>query len=462
MIMAVAASPLLRNPASSTPEVTLENEIAADFQRAARSRRAFAPARVLIHAINYAPELIGCAKYTTELAEFLASRGHSVEVVTAPPHYPGWFVRESYRSWWYSRERMGQVAITRCPIVMKTNGGGIWRALAPLTFAICAAPMVVWRILRSRPDVVLCIEPTLFSSPAALFAAKMIGARAVLHVQDLEVDAAFEIGQIKGGLKKLAFALERRVLGAYDRIVTISEKMRAALLGKGLEAAQVEVLRNWVDLERIRPQPNRRANSYRGELAIAAGVFVVLYAGHIGAKQALHVVLDAARRLTNSPDILFVIAGEGPMKRPLAETYRDLTNVLYLPLQPPERLNDLLNLANLHVLPQARRAADLVLPSKLGGMLASGRPIVAATDANTELGDILKGIAVIVPAEDAEELAAAILAARREDLSAEVKRGLKLAGAMSSQTVLPLFEEALLDARSWTERQFEPDVAAAA
>ena len=322
--------------------------------------------------------------------------------------------------------------------------------------------MVVWRILRSRPDVVLCIEPTLFSSPAALFAAKMIGARAVLHVQDLEVDAAFEIGQIKAGLKKLALALERRVLGAYDRIVTISEKMRAALLGKGLEAAQVEVLRNWVDLERIRPQPNRRANSYRSELAIAADVFVVLYAGHIGAKQALHVVLDAARRLTNSPDILFVIAGEGPMQRPLAETYRDLTNVLYLPLQPPERLNDLLNLANLHVLPQARRAADLVLPSKLGGMLASGRPIVAATDANTELGDILKGIAVIVPAEDAEALAAAILAARREDLSAAVKRGLKLAGAMSSQTVLPLFEEALLDARSWTERQFEPDVAAAA
>ena len=250
--MAVAASPLLRNPASSTPEVTLENEIAADFQRTARSRRSFAPARVLIHAINYAPELIGCAKYTTELAEFLASRGHSVEVVTAPPHYPGWFVREPYRSWWYSHERMGQVAITRCPIVMKTNGGGIWRALAPLTFAVCAAPMVVWRILRSRPNVVLCIEPTLFSSPAALFAAKMIGARAVLHVQDLEVDAAFEIGQIKAGrLKKLAFALERRVLGAYDRIVTISEKMRAALLGKGLEAAQVEVLRNWVNVERI-------------------------------------------------------------------------------------------------------------------------------------------------------------------------------------------------------------------
>ena len=93
--MAVAASPLLRTPAFSTPEVTLENDqMAADFQRAARSRRAFAPARVLIHAINYAPELIGCAKYTTELAEFLASRGHSVEVVTAPPHYPGWFVRE--------------------------------------------------------------------------------------------------------------------------------------------------------------------------------------------------------------------------------------------------------------------------------------------------------------------------------------------------------------------------------
>ena len=170
MIMAVAASPLLRTPAFSASEVTLENDqMAADSQRAARSRRAFAPAPRPDPRDQLCARTHRLRQVRPQLAEFLASRGHSVEVVTAPPHYPGWFVRQPHRSWWYSRERMRQVAVTRCPIVMKTNGGRIWRALAPLTFAICAAPMVVWRILRSRPDVVLCIEPTLFSFACGAF-----------------------------------------------------------------------------------------------------------------------------------------------------------------------------------------------------------------------------------------------------------------------------------------------------
>jgi hypothetical protein len=65
--------------------------------------------RILIQAVNYAPELIGCAKYTTELAVFLAERGHRVEVVTAPPHYPGWYVREPYSAFSYASETLGRV-----------------------------------------------------------------------------------------------------------------------------------------------------------------------------------------------------------------------------------------------------------------------------------------------------------------------------------------------------------------
>ena len=164
------------------------------------------PAKILIHAINYAPELIGCGKYTTELALYLHSRGHQVEVVTAPPHYPGWYVREPYRALAYVRELLDGVFVTRCPMLMKADGGGLWRLLAPLTFALAAAPMVAWRIFRFRPDVVICVEPTLFSAPVAMTAAKLVGARALLHVQDLEVDAAFGVGHIKGAaIKRAAF-----------------------------------------------------------------------------------------------------------------------------------------------------------------------------------------------------------------------------------------------------------------
>ena len=125
---------------------------------------------------------------------------------------------------------------------------------------------------------------------------------------------------------------------------------------------------------------------------------MALYAGHLGVKQALDVVIAAARRLRGRGDIRFVIAGAGPLSGALKDASADLPNVLYLPLQPAERLNELLGMADLHLLPQHRGVADLVMPSKLGGMLASGRPIVAAADPGSELFDVLTDVALLTPA----------------------------------------------------------------
>ncbi len=142
--------------------------------------------------------------------------------------------------------------------------------------------------------------------------------------------------------------------------------------------------------------------------------FVVLYSGNIGAKQGLDVLLAAAERLKDRPDLHVIIAGEGPVKADLEKRYGHLPAVRFLPFQPYERLNEFLNLADLHALPQERGAADLVLPSKLGGMLASGRPVVVTADIGTELATFVAGAAVVVPPGDAGALADAIVAAIAE------------------------------------------------
>ncbi len=427
----------------AAPQAAPESRTTA--KRKASTNSSISKTKILIHAINYAPELIGCAKYTTELAQYLSASGHQVEVVTAPPHYPGWYVRKPYRSYAYCSETIGGVTVSRCPMAMKTDGGGFWRLLAPLSFAIAAAPMLLWRMLRFRPDVVMCVEPTLFSAPLALLASKLLGANSLLHVQDLEVDAAFGVGHLKGAAaKKLAFFCERRLLGGFDHIATISYKMRAALIAKGLAPGKIRVLRNWVDTDLIAPTP-KAGNGFRRQLNIRDDAFVVLYAGHIGVKQALDLVLAAARRLKAHSDIVFVVAGAGPSKTQLMASSADLPNVLHLPLQPAERLNELLGLADLHVLPQHRGAADLVLPSKLSGMLASGRPIVVTADAHTELFDILTDVALLTPAGDADALADAIQAATTMDFAERIDAGLRLAESMSSSRLLPQFERLLLD-----------------
>lgn len=417
------------------------------------------PKSVLIYAINYAPELIGCGRYTGEIGAYLVEHGTFVDVVTAPPHYPEWAVRAPYKAGRYAVAREPRHRITRCPIVLRRKMGGLWRMIAPFSFALSSAPVVLWRALTTRPETIFAVEPTLFAAPIALLAAKLSGARAVLHVQDLEVDAAFAVGHLKGGLvQKLAAGVERWVLDGFDQIVTISGKMQERLLAKGVKPDRVTIVRNWVDTSKIYPMsgPNR----FRAELDIPPDRFVALYAGAIGAKQDLPVVLDAAERLQGSSGIMFVIAGDGPAKTGLVERYGHLDNVRFLPLQPEERLCELLNLADVHLLPQAAGAADLVLPSKIGGMLASGRPILATAEAGTEIYEFLAGTAVLTSPGEHSLLAKALLKLKRIGRSMRPQAGEALS-ALSAASNLRRIQTTLAKQRHRPTQLTQPSDTAA-
>ncbi|VTZ26435.1 Glycosyl transferase group 1 [Methylocella tundrae] len=362
--------------------------------------------KILIYGENYAPEMIGVGRFTGEIGSYLSELGYRVVAVTAPPHYPGWRVIPPFHAWRYASEVRDGVKVLRCPIALRTEMRGVWRLIAPLSFAVTSAPVALWQIIRFRPDIVLCVEPTLFVAPVGLLG-RFFGARALLHVQDLEIDAAFAVGHLKGGLlKRLIFGVESWLLRRFDGLITISGQMRKRLIAKGVAADRIGIVRNWVDLAKIKPLDG--TNSFRSELGLSAADFVVLYAGNVGAKQALEVVLDAARKLSGKPHVHFVIAGDGPEKQRLQRDYGDLRSIHFLPLQPEARLCELLNLADLHVLPQSQGAADLVLPSKLGGMLASGKPVLVTADRGTELYEVLEGTCILVPAGDSAAMATEI------------------------------------------------------
>lgn len=341
---------------------------------------------VLIYGINYAPEIAGVGRYTGEIGAHLVARGHAVTVVTAPPHYPGWRPLAGYSAARWSFEAVEGAKVYRCPLYLDARMKGVKRLLAPLSFALSSAPAAFWQILRRRPKVVLIVEPTLFVAPIGLMAARLTGARTVLHVQDLEVEAAFAVGHLGAGgaLARVAMAFDRAMARRFDRVVTISNRMAEKIVAKGVAPERVRVVRNWVDVDKIRPLS--APSPYRTELGIGEDAFVALYSGNIGAKQGVRLLIEAAERLERDPRIVFVVAGEGPMKPAVAEAAARLPNLKVLPFQPEARFSEFLSLADLHLLPQEREAADLLLPSKLGGMLASGRRIVATADPGTGTG----------------------------------------------------------------------------
>ncbi|WZB63938.1 WcaI family glycosyltransferase [Achromobacter xylosoxidans] len=317
--------------------------------------------KILIYGINYAPELTGIGKYSAELAEWLAARGHCVSVVTAPPYYPQWRVHDGYRAGRYAREERAGVSVRRAPLWVPARPGGVKRLLHLASFALSSLPSLL-RAAAGRPDVILVVEPALFCAPAAWLAARLCGARAWLHVQDYEVDAAFELGLLKGAwLRRAVARAERWLMRRFDRVSTISERMLALARDKGVEPARAVLLPNWIDAQAITPDLD--GGAYRAQLGIPADAIVALYSGNMGGKQGLQVLADVARRLEGETRLWFVFCGQGPERAALQARCAGLARARFLDLQPAERLGELLCMADIHLLPQRARSTSSCRPS---------------------------------------------------------------------------------------------------
>jgi colanic acid biosynthesis glycosyl transferase WcaI len=413
-----------------------------------------------MYGLYFSPDLIGIGKYQGEMADWLALRGHDVRVVAAPPYYPDWRIAPGYSGRRYSfeggstngdgareGERKGRVIVYRCPVWVPLKPTGLRRLLHYMSFSISSLPILLSQVIW-RPDIVFVVQPTLICSPQAWILSRICSARSWMHIQDFEVDAAFEMKLLSNKyLRALAYFLEYQFTKRFETVSTISTKMLGRLANKGV--ADGVLFPNWVDTDAIFPL--NRASRMRSELGIGDNEIVALYSGNIGVKQGLQVVVEAARLVESNVSIQFIICGEGPEKRTLEGLALGIENVKFIPLQPESGLNELLNLADIHLLPQVADAADLVMPSKLTGMLASGRPTVATANVGTEVAKVVNGRGIVIRPGDAIALADAIiyLAERpdiREALGSEARAF--AVNNLSRNAILEKFEKEMLIPKS--------------
>jgi len=415
--------------------------------------------RILIYGLNAAPELTGIGKYTGEMASWMAARGHQVHVVSAPPYYPAWSIRAGYRNSFHTERPHPNLTLHRCPLYVPSTPSGLRRMLHLASFALASTPVVLYQA-AFQPDIVFTVEPTFFGAPGALLAASLAQAPAWLHVQDFEVDAAFDLGLLpaKGPLHRLALALEKLFTQRFDRVSSISHNMVERAISKGVLRSQAVLFPNWVDTAAIHPLPPETSNPYREDLGLN-GKVVVLYSGNMGNKQGLELLAPLASSFARSspeidPAIHFLFCGDGAFRPQLERLVGDLPNVTLLPLQPLDRLNHLLNAADIHLLPQRAGAADLVMPSKLTGMLSSGRPVVATAAPSTRLAHVIAGtdtapsLGLVVPTDDLPALHNAIklLASTPSLRSSLGANGRSYAvNHLGSEQVLLQFEQALVE-----------------
>jgi colanic acid biosynthesis glycosyl transferase WcaI len=408
--------------------------------------------KILLYGINYAPELTGVGKYTGEMGEWLASRGHQVRVVTAPPYYPAWEVGRGYSSRVYRRELVADADVWRCPLWVPRKPSGLKRLAHLASFAASSLPVVLSQV-RWRPDVLVLIQPPLLCAPHAWLTARLSGARLWLHIQDFELDAALGLGMLGGrGARRILYGVEKLLLQTAERVSTISEAMRRRLVEKGIPEDRALLFPNWSDLDFVRPKaPN---NAVRSEFGAGPEDVLVLYTGNMGEKQGLDLVLDAADRLRNQPEIKFALVGTGVARKELeqAALTRRLDRVRFFPLQPLERLPLMLAGGDIHLLVQRPEAADLLMPSKLTNTLAAGRPSIATADPGTALYEVLHDYdcGVTTKPGSVEGLVTGIVslahdARMRERLGKNARRCAEY--NLDKEKILAEFEEALLHLR---------------
>lgn len=364
--------------------------------------------RILVHALNSAPEVTGCGKLTGELVTWLAERGHEVHVVTAPPYYPAWKVSEKYSKWTYSKESDHErLVVYRCPLWVPSKPSGLRRIFHLASFAVSSFPVMILQALWA-PQAVITVEPTLFVVPGSLLCARLSRALAWLHVQDFEVNAAFELHLLpaRGLIHRIARGTERFLMRRYDCCSTISVNMMKRLLAKGVAPSRAVLFPNWVDTDQIVPQSG--PNPYRQQLGLSPDTILLHYSGNLGNKQGLEILPLLVKAFADDPRIHFLFAGTGSFRAQLAAGISGLGNATLLPLQPLDRLNDLMSAADIHLLPQRSDAADIVMPSKLQSMLASGRPVVATASPGTQVAEVLEFCGVCTPPGDLQALVVAI------------------------------------------------------
>jgi colanic acid biosynthesis glycosyl transferase WcaI len=392
---------------------------------------------VLLIAPYYEPDIGPSAPLFAMLSQGLVKRGHKVTVITTVPHYPSGTVSSAFRGRKVWRSSESGVEVIRVPLPSLKRAHLAKRLLQFFCYQLFAT----WTGLGQQYDIALVANPALWVWLPFAWLVVLRRKPAVFSVHDVYPDVGITLGIFRHRpVIKAVAAMERFCLNRAVFIRILSDSFRPGLHALGVPEEKMALVYDWVDTDLIRPLP--RVNAFSREHNLADG-FVVLYAGNLGLSQGLEHVLTAAEQLVDQCDLRFVFVGDGAGRGRLQTeaASRQLKNVMFLPFQPRNRLPEVLASADVSLVILRQGIGTASLPSKSFSILASGRPVLASVEKESETWNLVKRAqaGLCVPPEHPSDLATAILALKRDK---------------------SLREQLGLNGRAWAERYHSPYSAA--
>ena len=357
---------------------------------------------ILIVSEPFYPQVAAIGQLLTDLSEDLINAGYKVKVITGNPN--NIFVKNNTIP---RKERYKGIEIIRLRNTIFSKYRMAGRILNYLTFHFLVFSRVLF---YERPDLVFVLSTPPFISFSGLMLKILKKSKVIYNVQDLFPDLAVELGKLKnklfiGFLKKLSVLIVRKV----DKVVVVGEYMekriREELLREISESTSagasastddhIITIHNWADGNKIKVLDDKDAeDNYLKKKWGLEGKFVVLYFGNIGYLHEFDTIINAAEYLTKEglKEIVFVFIGEGIKKGYIEEKAREngLNNILFFPYQPREMLAYSLGLANVSLVTLEKGFEGMVVPSKIYGILASGKSVFAVVGGESEIVEIIR------------------------------------------------------------------------
>ncbi len=364
--------------------------------------------KVLVISLYYEPDLCQSnVPIIRALCEDLARAGHEVTVLTSFPHYSCPAVWPEYRGRMFERDTINGVRVFRSYIYVTDKRSVSGRVFNYLSFNLSST---LAGLLTGRQDVIFVMSPPLTIGVTGWLLGRLKRIPFCYNVQDIWPEVAVKLGMLRNR-RLIGFFewLEKFIYRRARRLFVISDEFKGNLLGKGVPEDKIEVIPNFTDTDFIRPLARDNQFARAHELT---DKFVALYAGNVGLSQGLEVILDAADRLRERRDILFLIVGHGSSRDELMTeaTRRGLENVRFLPLQPEAAVPLLYASCDVALIPLRHGITEHSVPCKTYSIMAAARPCIAGVDAGSNVWKLVRhaDCGVCVPAEDGAALADAV------------------------------------------------------
>jgi len=368
---------------NSTASVSVAVEAVAGARRDISARAA---RRRLIFVNRYFfPDLSATSQLLSDLVRGLNTTDLEIHVICSRQSY------DNPHAQLAKCERLLGADIHRCWSSRFGRGGLAGRAVDYATFLLTASLQLMRRV--NPGDVVVALtDPPMLSVLAAAIT-RLRKAHLVNWLQDVFPEVALALGAVRlpGKAAAVLLGLRNWTLRVAACNVVLGSGMRSFIRARGITAAAVRIIENWADPDGITPLAPERSSLRRS--LCSGSRFVVQYSGNMGRAHEHETLLGAALELRLEKDWLFLFVGGGASMQSLRQRAEQigLQNMCFLPLQRREDLGDSLAAGDVHVTCLLPSLEGLIVPSKLYGILAAGRPVIVIGDADGEQARVVRG-----------------------------------------------------------------------